>query len=125
MLRSMMSERTLAIDSRNRLQRCRNGSRLLFYLLSIVATRVIGFGQQTPTPPTAVSPDNAMRRAEIQKVEESLAKITDRAAALFFLARRYAQLGDLGKALSLLKECIALNKGFDPGELPQFEVLHS
>ena len=125
MLRSMISEQTLAISSRNRLQRRRNGSRLLSYLLSIVATRVICFAQQTPTPPNAVSPDNAMRRAEIQKVEESLAKITDRGAALFFLARRYAQIGDLDKALSLLKECIRLDQGFDPGDLRQFEALRS
>jgi len=31
----------------------------------------------------------------------------------------------LDKALSLLKECIALDQGFDPGDLPQFEALHS
>ena len=66
-----------------------------------------------------------MRRGEIQKVEASLAKIADRGAALFFLARRYAQLGDLDKALSLLKECIALDQGFDPSELPQFEALRA
>ncbi len=122
---SMISERTLAINSGHRRQRRRNGSKLLSYLLSIIATPLMGFAQQTPTPPNAVSPDNAMRRAEIQKVEESLAKITDRGAALFFLARRYAQLGDLDKARSLLKQCIRLDQGFDPGDLPQFEVLHS
>ena len=121
----MISERTLAINSGHRRQRRRNGSKLLSYVLSIIATPLMGFAQQTPTPPNAVSPDNAMRRAEIQKVEESLPKIADRGAALFFLARRYAQLGDLDKARSLLKQCIRLDQGFDPGDLPQFEALHS
>jgi len=30
------------------------------------------------------------------------------------LAHDYALLGDLNKALSLLKQCVALNEGFDP-----------
>jgi hypothetical protein len=34
----------------------------------------------------------------------------DRGAALFLLARRYAHLGELQKALALLKECIALDE---------------
>ncbi|HZR04463.1 MAG TPA: hypothetical protein VFA61_01390 [Candidatus Udaeobacter sp.] len=90
-----------------------------------VAAPLIGFAQQTPAPTNPVSPETATRRAEIQKVEESLPKIADRGAALFFLARRYAQLGDSDRALSLLKECISRDEGFDPAELPQFEPLHS
>ncbi len=57
--------------------------------------------------------------------EESLPKITDRGAALFQLARRYAQVGEPEKSLSLLKECIALDEGFDPSEAPQLQALHS
>jgi hypothetical protein len=125
MLCLRISEQTLAINLGNRPQHRGNGSRLLSYLLSIVATPLISFARQAPTPPNSVSPDNAMRRAEIQKVEESLPKIADRGAGLFFLARRYAQVGDFDKALSMLKECIRLDQGFDPGDLPQFESLHS
>jgi hypothetical protein len=71
------------------------------------------------------SAETELRRAEILKVEESLPKIADRGAALFFLARRYAQLGQLDKALSLLKDCIALDQGFDPEEKPQLQALHA
>jgi hypothetical protein len=99
---------------------------LLTWVLSAIATPITSFSQQESTPQNTVSPETVMRRTEIQKVEQSLAKITDRGAAMFFLARRYAQLGDLAKALSLLKECIALDEGFDPsGGSPQLEVLHS
>jgi|GEM_PF-3682082 hypothetical protein len=71
-----------------------------------VAIPLVGFAQQTPVPANASAQETAMRRAEIQKVEGLLGKIADRDAALFFLARRYAQVGDLNKALSLLKECV-------------------
>jgi SMP-30/Gluconolactonase/LRE-like region len=94
-------------------------------VLSAALIPQIGFAQRTSSPPNSVSPETAMRRAEIQKVEESLAKIADRGAGLFFLARRYAQVGDLDKALSTLKECVRLDLGFDPGDLPQFERLRS
>jgi sugar lactone lactonase YvrE len=53
-------------------------------------------------------------RAEIRAVEDLLPKIPDRGAALFLLARRYAHLGDRQRALALLKECMALDAGFDP-----------
>jgi hypothetical protein len=107
------------------MSRRRYGFWLLLCSLPIVATPLVGLAQPTPGPPNPVSPETATRRTEIQKVEQSLAKIADRGAAVFFLARRYAQVGDLDKALSLLKECIALDQGFDPGDLPQFEALHS
>ncbi len=63
-----------------------------------------------------------MRHAEIQAVEKSLPKIADHGAALFFLAKRYAQIGDLDKGLALLKECIALDQGFDPSEGPSLKL---
>jgi hypothetical protein len=94
-------------------------------LSSAIAFPLAGLGQQTPTPSNPVSTETATRRVEIQKVEGSLSKIADRGAALFFLSRRYAQIADLDKALSLLKECVGLDQGFDPSELPQFQVLRS
>jgi hypothetical protein len=93
--------------------------------LCAAATPLPGVAQQTRMPPNAVSTETATRHAEIQTVEGSLAKIADRGAALFFLARRYAQIGDLDKALSLLKECVSGDQGFDPSEMPQFEALRS
>jgi sugar lactone lactonase YvrE len=77
--------------------------------------------QSTPTdsqPGSAEAsgqPADAQKvRAEIRAVEDVLPKVPDRGAALFLLARRYAQLGELQKALALLKECVALDAGFDP-----------
>src|SRR5262249_19277609 len=64
-------------------------------------------------------------RAEIQSVQDLLPKIADRGAALYFMARRYAQLGDSQQALNLLKHCIALDEGHDPGDVPAFEPLKS
>jgi hypothetical protein len=78
--------------------------------------------QQTPPPSPA---EVAGFRAEIQKIEEAVPRIADRGAALSVLARRYAQLGELSKALALLKECVALDEGFDPGEFPTLQPLHS
>lgn len=75
-----------------------------------------------PVPP---APDTERLRAEIQQVQGVLPKIADRGAALFLLAKRYAQLGDLAKALSLLKECISLDEGFYPAESPAFQPLKS
>jgi hypothetical protein len=98
---------------------------LLAWVIPLGVAALNGFSQQTPAPPNLPFPDTAMRRVEIQKVEESLPKIADRGAALFFLSRRYAQIGELDKALSLLKECINLDQGFDPSELPQFQPLRS
>ena len=43
-----------------------------------------------------------------------LPKVPDRGAAHFLLARQYAHLGELQKALAQLKECVGLDAGFDP-----------
>src|SRR5215472_12525176 len=61
-------------------------------------------------PPAAPAPsaeDAARFRADIRKVEDLLATIPDKGAALFHLARRHAQLGELPEALTLLKQCIS------------------
>jgi cytochrome c-type biogenesis protein CcmH/NrfG len=70
--------------------------------------------QQGSAAGSAQSADAQKVRAEIRAVENVLPKIPDRGAALFLLARRYAHLGELQKALALLKECVALDAGFDP-----------
>ena len=43
-----------------------------------------------------------------------LPKVPDRGAAHFLLARQYAHLDELQKALAQLKECVGLDAGFDP-----------
>ena len=77
--------------------------------------------QSTPTASPrgsaagSAQPDDAQRvRAEILAVENVLPKVPDRGAALFLLARQYAHLGELQKALKLLKDCVWLDAGFDP-----------
>jgi hypothetical protein len=81
--------------------------------------------QQNSTAPIQPPPNAAVLRAEVQKIEDSLPKIADRGAALFLLARRYVQLGEPQKALALLKECIALDEGFDPADSPTLQPLKS
>jgi hypothetical protein len=71
-------------------------------------------GQPTSVAP-AITPAQITRiRAEIEKVEGLLPQLPDRGTGLYFLARPYAQLGELTKALALLKECFPLGEGFDP-----------
>src|SRR6195256_5097821 len=53
--------------------------------------------------------DSQKVTAEIRAVENVLPKVPDRGAALFLLARQYAHLGELQKALALLKDCVALD----------------
>jgi len=90
--------------------------------LLIVCGIGISVGRQsTPTASPrgsaagSAQPADAQRvRAEIRAVENVLPKVPDRGAALFLLARQYAHLGELQKALALLKECVGLDAGFDP-----------
>src|SRR5205807_8906336 len=97
---------------------------LLCAVLSILA-QLSGCSKQHSSMPPQAPADTAPVHAEIQKVEASLSKINDRGAALFLLAKQYAQLGELLKALSLLKECISLDEGFDPGDSPALRRLQS
>jgi sugar lactone lactonase YvrE len=64
-------------------------------------------------------------RDEIKALEQLLPRLVDRGAALFLLAHDYARLGDLAKALNLLKQCVALDEGFDPGGDRVFAPLRS
>lgn len=77
-------------------------------------------------PAPAVPPaDAAEVKQETQQIEGILPKVPDRGAALFLLAHDYAHLGDADKALSLLRECISLDEGFDPEGDPTFDLLKS
>jgi len=90
-------------------------------------------------PPPAVG-DPQRLRDEIKIVEDLLARpssaqglqvqtlkrgLVDRGAALYLLAHHYARLGDTAKTLALLKECVALDEGFDPTDQPAFAALKS
>lgn len=83
--------------------------------------------QQSSTPSSAVPADAENVRAEIRSLETVLPRIPDRGATLFLLARRYAHVGDLQKALALVKECVALDAGFvpDPDKSPSLRPLQA
>ncbi len=68
--------------------------------------------QQTPVQVSAS--DSQHFRDEIRTLEQLLPRLVDPGAALFLLAHDYARLGELEKALDLLKRCVALHEGFDP-----------
>jgi hypothetical protein len=69
--------------------------------------------------------DSQHLRDEIKALEQLLSRLVDRGAALFLLAHDYARLGELGKALDLLTQCVALDEGFDPGGDRVFAPLRS
>jgi hypothetical protein len=94
-------------------------------LLAVFGWAFLHIHSESQAAAIQAPPDTAVVRAEVQKIEDSLSKIPDRGAALFLLARRYAHLGELQKALALLKECIALDEGFDPADSPALQPLKS
>src|SRR5215831_9869179 len=83
--------------------------------------------QQGSTPSITAPGDAANIRAEIRSLETVLPRVPDRGATLFLLARSYARVGDLQKALALLKECVALDAGFvpDPNHSPSLRPLET
>jgi hypothetical protein len=74
--------------------------------------------QSAPAPPDAET-----IHSEIRAIEALPQRFPEHGAALFFLARLHARLGELSKALALLKECAALDEGFDPGAAQGLQVL--
>ncbi len=84
---------------------------------------------QNPNPPHATSSPSTTTpsriRSEIETTETLLPHLADRGAGLFFLASRYARLGDSRKSLALLKECLALHQGFDPTGVSSFDSIGS
>ncbi len=81
--------------------------------------------QCSPAPAQAPEPQSEVTRirSEIGRIEQ--AQIPDQGAALFLLAKEYVQLGERAKALSLLKECMALDEGFDPSDARSLARLRS
>jgi hypothetical protein len=69
---------------------------------------------QQSAPALAAAPADGELRSLIHSVEGTMPQIPDRGAALFFLARLYTRVGESPRALALLKECVALDQGFDP-----------
>src|SRR5260370_19277281 len=95
--------------------RIRNMSRrilLLCALLSVVPQQGGAAQQSSATAAAQVSEDAARARAEIERIEGALPRITDRGAALFLLANEYVRLGEFPNALSSLKQCIAPDEAF-------------
>jgi sugar lactone lactonase YvrE len=73
-----------------------------------------------------VPPSDPQRlQNEINALDKLLPRLVDRGAALFLLAHDYARLGELAKALRLLKQCAAMDQGFDPASDSAFVPLHS
>lgn len=92
---------------------------------SLMATQLQALQQAPAAPPTASA--DAEDRAEIRSLETILPTVPDRGATLFLLARKYAHLGQLQKALALLKQCVALDAGFvpDPNNSPSLRPLQA
>jgi len=88
------------------------------------ATRAASNAVQETAEP-APMPAAQRLRAEIKAVEELEPRLADPGAALFVLAVDYARLGEQAKALDLLKECAALDEGFDPAAEPSFRTLQN
>ena len=86
---------------------------------------VVESAQNASTPGPAAPAQGAAVRAEIQRAELASQQIPDRGAFLFFLAKSYARLDDKQKALALLKQCLALDEGFDPDDYPPIESLQA
>lgn len=76
-----------------------------------------------PRQAPAAPPDAETIHSEIQAIEALPQRFPEHGAALFFLARLYARLGELQKTMTLLKECAALDQGFDPGASRGLRVL--
>ena len=76
--------------------------------------------QASPPIPPAEAAD---LKQETQQVEALLPTPAHRGAALFLLAHDYVQLGDMDRGLSLLKQCIQVDEGFDPEGDPAFAPL--
>jgi hypothetical protein len=64
-------------------------------------------------------------REQIAAVQRLQPTLPDRGASLYFLAAAKQHLRETREALALLKECIALQEGFDPSGEPAFLELKS
>src|SRR5215470_18405200 len=91
-------------------------------ILSLYVGSPSSIPQQSAPAPPAAPPDAETIHSEIHAIE-ALPQVPEHGAKLFFLARLYARTGELPKALALLKECAALDEGFDPGAARGLRVL--
>jgi len=73
--------------------------------------------------PLAAPGDPQRLRDDIKAVEALLPRLADRGSALYLLAHHYARLGEQAKAFALLKECVALDEGFNPADARAFAAL--
>lgn len=96
----------------------------LHSLVSVFLTAPIAFAQQqqqeevkgAPAEPT----DASEVREQIALVQKLQLTLPDKGAALYFLAAAKQRLREDREALALLKECVALQEGFDPSGDPAF-----
>jgi len=80
--------------------------------------------QQEQTKGMPAEPDDAAEvREQIATVEKLMPSLPDRGAALYFLAVSKQHLHETREALALLKDCVALQEGFDPSGDPEFRGL--
>ena len=93
-----------------------------FALLLLTSATVLYSAQQDNR--SSANSEAAQARDEIQGLERLLPQLPDRGPALFELAHDYALWGDWNKALALLKQCVALNEGFDPEGDPILQRLN-
>jgi len=71
-------------------------------------------------------PDDAAEvRAQITAVEKLIPSYVDRGALFYFLAASKMHLGETREALDLLRQCMALEEGFDPSGASEFAGLRS
>ena len=104
--------------------RLRSSRKRLAALFSLLFAAASGQAQQEESQPqkegevrgAPAEPDDAAEiRTQIAAVEKLRTAFPDRGAALYFLAAAKQHLGESREALDLLKQCMALDEGFDPG----------
>lgn len=77
--------------------------------------------EQDEVKGTPAEPADAKQvREQIDAVQKLLPTLPDRGAALYFLAAAKQHLREDRDALALLKDCLALQEGFDPSGDPAF-----
>jgi sugar lactone lactonase YvrE len=94
----------------------------LLGLLIFLYTPAVVLGQDSEEIKGApAEPADAQEiRNQIAAVQKLQSTLPDRGAALYFLAAAKEHLGESRGALALLKECLALQEGFDPSGDPAF-----
>jgi hypothetical protein len=95
---------------------------VLFCLLTFLYAPTVALGQDPEEIKGApAEPADAQEiRNQIAVVQKLQSTLPDRGAALYFLAAAKEHLRESRDALALLKECLALQEGFDPSGDPSF-----